>query len=243
LNYTQLFNELEQASLFDLYRLRVGIGKMLDQPARIKAIKSRLRLDMEITYFDETENRLIPAIVEEFQRTRLLVRNISDGKKWKVPFYMVNIDGVDTDIHADQGQVDRNTLKVGDIVGYRDRQQREQYGQIIRLNPKTVTLHIMKDGAEWRAPYNLLFKVVDGEGGQVQDDGLIEGQVIEIDGEKMIVDQKIETGSIIPKTPPPPKPGKSTQDVQTPPGQKIGRNRPCPCGSGKKFKRCCLSKQ
>ena len=24
---------------------------------------------------------------------------------------------------------------------------------------------------------------------------------------------------------------------------KIGRNEPCPCGSGKKFKRCCLGKQ
>ncbi|MGA2149698.1 MAG: SEC-C metal-binding domain-containing protein [Bryobacteraceae bacterium] len=23
---------------------------------------------------------------------------------------------------------------------------------------------------------------------------------------------------------------------------KIGRNQPCPCGSGKKYKRCCLGK-
>ena len=23
-------------------------------------------------------------------------------------------------------------------------------------------------------------------------------------------------------------------------GRKIGRNEPCPCGSGKKYKRCCL---
>ena len=23
----------------------------------------------------------------------------------------------------------------------------------------------------------------------------------------------------------------------------LGRNRPCPCGSGKKFKRCCIAKQ
>ena len=25
----------------------------------------------------------------------------------------------------------------------------------------------------------------------------------------------------------------------TPSGQKVGRNAPCPCGSGKKYKRCC----
>ncbi len=178
MDYTQLLNELEKASLFDLYRLRVGIGKMLDQPDRIKAIKRRLRIGMEVTYFDEGENRLIPATVEEIQRTKLLVRNTSDGKKWKMPFHMINLDGVDTDIHADQGQVDRNSLKVGELVGYHDRMQREQYGKIIRLNPKTVTLHVMKDGAEWRVPYNLLFKVVDGYGEQVADAELIEGEVV-----------------------------------------------------------------
>ena len=26
-------------------------------------------------------------------------------------------------------------------------------------------------------------------------------------------------------------------------GEKIGRNDPCPCGSGKKHKKCCLAKQ
>ncbi|MEM0926075.1 MAG: SEC-C metal-binding domain-containing protein, partial [Planctomycetota bacterium] len=26
-------------------------------------------------------------------------------------------------------------------------------------------------------------------------------------------------------------------------GQKIGRNDPCPCGSGKKYKNCCMRKQ
>ncbi|MBC2717962.1 MAG: hypothetical protein HF978_21915 [Desulfobacteraceae bacterium] len=26
------------------------------------------------------------------------------------------------------------------------------------------------------------------------------------------------------------------------PSEKIGRNEPCPCGSGKKYKHCCLEK-
>ena len=26
-------------------------------------------------------------------------------------------------------------------------------------------------------------------------------------------------------------------------GRKIGRNEPCPCGSGKKYKNCCLKKE
>ena len=28
-----------------------------------------------------------------------------------------------------------------------------------------------------------------------------------------------------------------------PPKTKVGRNDPCPCGSGKKFKKCCMKKQ
>jgi hypothetical protein len=42
-------------------------------------------------------------------------------------------------------------------------------------------------------------------------------------------------------------PGDSEDDVPVEPmlpyvraGQKVGRNDPCPCGSGKKYKRCCL---
>ncbi|MHB8418779.1 MAG: PBPRA1643 family SWIM/SEC-C metal-binding motif protein [Myxococcales bacterium] len=31
------------------------------------------------------------------------------------------------------------------------------------------------------------------------------------------------------------------RDVAHPPAPKVGRNDPCPCGSGKKFKRCCGS--
>jgi preprotein translocase subunit SecA len=38
--------------------------------------------------------------------------------------------------------------------------------------------------------------------------------------------------------------GPRTQPVpRTPTGDKIGRNDPCPCGSGKKYKKCCYLKQ
>jgi hypothetical protein len=238
MDYTQLLTELEKASLFDLYRLRVGIGKMLDQPDRIKSIKRRLRIGMEVTYFDEGENRLIPATIEEIQRTKLLVRNISDGKKWKMPFHMINLDGVDTDIHADQGKVDRNKLKVGDLVGFHDRQQQEQYGEIVRLNPKTATLHT-KFGTKWRVAYSLLFKVVDGDGEQVADSELIEGEVV-----SDIAQQPVQ-GSLWSDAElgePKPEPKEPSSPV-VPSSNKINRNAPCPCGSGRKYKRCCRGKQ
>lgn len=38
---------------------------------------------------------------------------------------------------------------------------------------------------------------------------------------------------------PPPRPPVITPKPAPAPGQKIGRNAPCPCGSGKKYKHCC----
>ncbi len=236
MDYTQLLNELEKASLFDLYRLRVGIGKMLDQPDRITAIKRRLRIDMEVTYFDAGENRLIPATVEEIQRTKVVVRNLSDGQQWKIPFHIINMDGVDSDIHSDQGKVDRNRLKVGDLIGFYDRQQQEQYGEVVRLNQKTVTIHT-KFGTKWRVAYSLLFKVVDGDGEQVDDSTLIEGVVApDLTQEPVQGSLWPESGanSDIPEIEP------STTPHQQ--NAKINRNAPCPCGSGRKYKRCCRGK-
>lgn len=37
--------------------------------------------------------------------------------------------------------------------------------------------------------------------------------------------------------------GRYEPDDEEPPSNKTGRNDPCPCGSGKKFKKCCLGKQ
>jgi hypothetical protein len=34
-------------------------------------------------------------------------------------------------------------------------------------------------------------------------------------------------------------PGRLSRDAESPLGRRVGRNEPCPCGSGKKFKKCC----
>jgi preprotein translocase subunit SecA len=39
-----------------------------------------------------------------------------------------------------------------------------------------------------------------------------------------------------------PSPASSRTEPRTADGQKVGRNDPCPCGSGKKYKKCCLLK-
>lgn len=37
--------------------------------------------------------------------------------------------------------------------------------------------------------------------------------------------------------------GQGSKSTKTLPTEKIGRNDPCPCGSGKKYKKCCLNKE
>jgi hypothetical protein len=44
-----------------------------------------------------------------------------------------------------------------------------------------------------------------------------------------------------PKSPARNKPSPSLYDPQSNPFRKVGRNDPCPCGSGMKFKKCCLT--
>jgi preprotein translocase subunit SecA len=39
-----------------------------------------------------------------------------------------------------------------------------------------------------------------------------------------------------------PRPVGPRSEPRTADGQKVGRNDPCPCGSGKKYKKCCLLK-
>ena len=36
---------------------------------------------------------------------------------------------------------------------------------------------------------------------------------------------------------------KASRGERVPRPKKVGRNDPCPCGSGKKYKKCCLAKQ
>jgi hypothetical protein len=163
-DYTFIISELRAATLFDLYRLRAALSQQLEEPERIEQVRSRLQPGMLISYFDETQNRLIKARVRELHRTRLLVENQDDQKLWSIPFGAVNIDEVETDIRAvapERRVLDRSRLKVGDAVGFRDRQNQDKYGRVVALNPKTVTI-LTQDNQKWRVAYQFLFPVIDG---------------------------------------------------------------------------------
>lgn len=163
MDYTLITEELRAATLFDLFRLRAAITLQLEDPRRIDAVRARLRPGMPVSYFDEVQNRLVAATVLELHRTRLLVENKQDQERWSIPFAAVNVDGVNTDISPavnQQAGLERGQLKVGDVVGFRDRQNRDRYGAVIALNQKTATV-LTSDQQKWRVAYQFLFPVID----------------------------------------------------------------------------------
>lgn len=162
MDYIFIIDELRAASLFDLFRLRAALSQQLEDPQRIDQVRRKLRPGMPISYFDEAQNRLIEATVIELRRTRLLVENRHDKERWSIPFGAVNVDGVETEIRsaAEQQALDRSRLKVGDAIGFRDRQNQDKYGRVVTLNQKTATI-LTSDNQKWRVAYQFLFPVIE----------------------------------------------------------------------------------
>lgn len=173
MNFGEVVEALGKASLFDLYRLSVAINQQLDDPKRGRAVRLALRVGQEVEYFDHSKNRLVAARVIELFRTRVLVRNHDDGEQWRISLYMINLQGVDTQLpdRAIQPGLDRQALSVGDWVGFVDKHGIEHAGKVIKLNPKTAVVRCRE--VRWRVTYSLLFRVLDPG---APDVGLIECQ-------------------------------------------------------------------
>jgi hypothetical protein len=57
MDYTNTLKTLQEASAFDLFRLRAAIDRVLDQPGWMQAVQSRLRTGQSVQYFDPPTNR------------------------------------------------------------------------------------------------------------------------------------------------------------------------------------------
>ncbi len=161
MDYTHLLNELNKATLFDLYRLYAAMGRELNNPHRITAIKQTLRVGMELSYFHSAENRSVRSKILELRQKNVVVLDIEQQKKFIVPYYILNVDGIETSIHENPDTLTANNLKVGDCVGFNNKGQ-DMMGIIKRLNPKTVTLMTDSSG-QWLVGYSYLFRVHEGE--------------------------------------------------------------------------------
>lgn len=174
-DFNSILEQIESWSLFELHRLNSAIAKLLDDPARNQAIKRQLKVGMQVTYFCSNKNSLVEAIVDEIRKTRVSVINVHDGQRWNISFFLINLEGIDTNIVPKKysGGLDRNSLKVGDHVGWNSKLGHDLYGVVEKLNPKKALVRL-GNGDRWTVPYPLLSLVMDGvsmQGGQLCIDG------------------------------------------------------------------------
>ncbi len=160
MNYSETIANLNQASAFELFRLRAAIDRVLDRPGWVEAVRSKLHIGQRVEYFDPSTNRLHPGEIQELRRKQAVILDHASGKRWLISYMAINLDGADVEIreHANQG-LGRNEVAIGDFVGFVDRNGQQRSGRITRLNDKTVTL--ICEQLKWRVDYSLLHRVVD----------------------------------------------------------------------------------
>jgi len=173
-----IFKQLQPLSLFELSRLRSAISRVIEDPARNAAVRRHLKLGMSITYFDCDKNDLVEATLVDIRKTRVSVINKHDGAKWDLGLDVINLDGIDTSIAPQKPSegLDRNSLKIGVHVGFKNRDQEVVYGVIEKLNPKRALMRL-SNGQRWNVGYPLLFLVMEGD--VIKDAPLyIEGELV-----------------------------------------------------------------
>ncbi len=156
-----MIETLKNASLFDLYRLRRFISKILEDPLRLNEIRMKLKINQEITYFDETSNNHIKGTIMDIGRTYVSVKNHQDGTRWRIPIYIININELSDNFLKPTNKVDRLTLKVEESVGFVTKEGVTLYGLVKKLNPRTATV-LVSGNHQWRVSYSCLFYVIEG---------------------------------------------------------------------------------
>jgi len=163
MNIQHVFQELQSASDFELFRLKTAIDKLLDDPERINALRKKMVVGMHLDYFSEEENRSVACELIDIKRTRATVREIETGKRWTLPFYYLNLDHITTELVANNKRgMSKAELHIGCTVGFiDDRNNQEHIGQVLKLNPKRVVLQINDE--KWQVPYQILFPIIHSE--------------------------------------------------------------------------------
>ena len=116
---------------------------------------------MELSFFDSVQNRSVKARLIELRQKNVLVFDLEQQKNFLMPYYMLNVEGIETAIHEKTHTLTANNLKVGDCVGFNN-DGKDIVGIIQRLNQKTATVHT-QTGHKWRVSYSYLYRIHDTE--------------------------------------------------------------------------------
>jgi exonuclease III len=165
MDYKRVLDEFSKASMFDLFRLFVAIRKELDSPDRIDRLKNSIHVGMEVSYFEDRENRLINAKVTEKKIKKVVVYVPENDDEIIMPYYMLNLGDADVTISASKADnLTANNVIVGDWVGFHHKGE-DIIGVIRKINRATVSL-VTTSKKRWRVYYKYLFRVHDAELGR-----------------------------------------------------------------------------
>lgn len=160
MNFSDVIKTLNQASAFELYRMRAAIDRVLDEPSWLQAVQARLKVGQSVQYFDPQANALKHGQVLEMRRKQVVVLDLDEAVRWVVSYAAINLDGTDVQIREQKPQgLGRNEVAIGEVVGFVDREQQQRTGHIIRLNDKSVTLQCGR--VQWRVAYSFLHRVLE----------------------------------------------------------------------------------
>ena len=93
MNFSDVVNSLNEASAFELYRMRAAIDRVLEQPQWLQAVQSRLRVGQDINFFDPQANALRRGQVLEMRRSQAVVLDLDDARRWIISYAAINLDG------------------------------------------------------------------------------------------------------------------------------------------------------
>ncbi len=110
MNFSDVLKAMNQASAFELFRMRAAINRVLDQPQWAEAIRSRLHVGQLIEYFDSQGNTSCKA-KHRMNRKRALASATAS----MLDYAAINIDG-ERQIEHRAARPQRGGL--GEIVGY-----------------------------------------------------------------------------------------------------------------------------
>lgn len=178
MDYSQILKDLEGATTFDLYRLVSALQDEMESTARIKKVRSGLRVGQIITWFDSESHTLVQSEILKLNKLRCLVKNLENGESWNVLYASINTEDTAVDINMNQQYgVKKSELRVGDTITYLSRDNIQVFGTVAKLNPKTAGVKTI-DGQGWRVPYNLLKKVVEMDAEIIHNKFIGDGRVI-----------------------------------------------------------------
>ena len=176
MNYTEIIEELEKASLFDLYRLVHALSDEIKNPAKIQIVKNNLRVGQIVSNYNAKHNKLNDVEIIEMNQSNCVVRDISNDSFWTTPYAAFNLDSVDISIATNQKYgLKKHQISTGEILTFLDNDNKQRYGEVIRLNQKSVTLLV--DDSKWRVAYSLLGKNIDLDGKVVEKNLIIDHNI------------------------------------------------------------------